>query len=387
MLVCIVSASHEDLRDKEFIIKGVKYNLEDISKEDLPHLYESLDLYYDDALLKIDHPRWLPEDLPDDIFQKLHFWYFKGNQLKETGDTYNAYILFYSAGCLGHILAAVEAGAMLLNPEYNETIPLITTYDMLEPEVQEYDIRRLNEPYDITPGLEEIIKRNKVSEAYDGSGILREGYYTSMALSLIKEAIEDVDKLEQTDEVRAVKMLFYGLFHYIEGNEYANPQDFRPEATRQFIRSCDQKTYTMESVLFDDSEDEEYYEYVKRWYDKHLNGKLVKNYATSLKTFIFDLEKKEGTTHIINKNTLESEEYLHKAYALEMASILLGGKRYGFYLGMLESEATAFLYHLVFTRDSSKKCFDSNKRSLGYLLLPINPCRLEMLENYFNSPL
>lgn len=131
----------------------------------IPQFYKHLGLDYDDVFLKLDHPRWLPWKLPHDIAVKLHYqWFGKANSLmkKENPsdeDILTSYRLFYSAGCLGHMLAAEKAGAMLLRKDLSKIIPDSTPYESLEPEAKDYDIRRLNEEPSSQKELAQIARK------------------------------------------------------------------------------------------------------------------------------------------------------------------------------------------------------------------------------------
>lgn len=99
--------------------------------------------------------------------------------------------LLYSAGCLGHKLAAFETGQMLLDPNLNAALPVIVTYKDLEPEVAQWDIRRLNQPEITTPKLQAFY--HKVQEI----GPQMEGVSPKNIDKMFRSLLEELSLLEE----------------------------------------------------------------------------------------------------------------------------------------------------------------------------------------------
>jgi hypothetical protein len=123
-------------------------------------VYRTCDLDFDKAFARSDHPDWKPWHFSDDpavqnaMTIKLHYnWFYQAMKMhvsatpdeeRKPEDVMRQFRLFYQAGCLGHMLAAEQAGLMLFEPKFNHIIPAVIPYDMLEPEAETWDVRRLN---------------------------------------------------------------------------------------------------------------------------------------------------------------------------------------------------------------------------------------------------
>ncbi len=85
-----------------------------------------------------DHEAWTPKDVPSHIAAKMHAWY---RTAQESKDLQEKYALLVSAGCLGHRIAALEAGKLLATHD----LAYIDQVSQLEPEVKDWKLSRLNQ--------------------------------------------------------------------------------------------------------------------------------------------------------------------------------------------------------------------------------------------------
>lgn len=150
--------------------------VKEVSVRALPRFYKSIGLNYGDVFLNLDHPQWTPEALPVDIAHKLHYGWFStalklmGRVNPSNEDVQRAYHLYYSAGRLGHILAAQAAEELWMNPAYHTLLPVVTLDSNLEPESVIWDICRLNRPLtdpalaDLGDNIQDALMRMELDE-------------------------------------------------------------------------------------------------------------------------------------------------------------------------------------------------------------------------------
>lgn len=120
-------------------------------------LYNNL---YRKDFFKLNHLEWQPEKLPKELGSKLHGWYIRA---LKSNDPLQAYLLFFSAACLGHRPSALKAGwlSVMNGPDI---IPPITHLNELEPEVAEWQVSRLNKPITTSNAVLDVLKRVNIQD-------------------------------------------------------------------------------------------------------------------------------------------------------------------------------------------------------------------------------
>lgn len=209
----------------------------------IPNMYGYRGLSYADVFFSFPHPQWIPDQLPTGVTLALHKWFFVGSKLKKTStDPFRSFKLLYSAGCLGHKLAAHAAGEMLLNPDFNEAIPVAMKYEDLEPEVKQWDICRLNQPMTATPELQVIIEKMESLGAAMESSSSQE--IEKLFVSLIQELSEFK---KETDEKKAIGIfLEEALEHY---QKHGSMGSFEPTKSINFVKGLGYTTPLLESFF------------------------------------------------------------------------------------------------------------------------------------------
>lgn len=237
----------------------------------LPDLYGIPGQSLQSVFFPFSHPDWTPWKLESALSYTLHKSYFEAMRLKipsakpflfpnderdhvkvglDKTIILKRYYLLYAAACGGHLDAAMQAGEMLLNTDFNEIIPAITAFGHLMPEAKEWDLRRLNQAQTINTELEKIMKKmENFAEKQEDSEI-----FTVKEVNFMKKILTDLSMIKETDEVKAVKLLFGEM---VEAGEKELPRDFfKPKKTIQFIKGLKHITPLLQNILEQEQSEE-----------------------------------------------------------------------------------------------------------------------------------
>jgi hypothetical protein len=393
----------------------------------IPNLYARQNVAYNQAFFPCDHPQWTPEKLPSEIRWKLHTWYLEGQRMKlpDSQDwseedkvrIRRKWRLLYSAACLGHQLAAQEAGTMLLDRRLNDIVPLVTTFADLEPEVVEYDIRRLNRPQSQNEQLAEIMDKVKIGIEEDGEEQDEQTRRLAMVKRL-KAALCELGKIDLTMEVKVVNMCLSEYIPFLE--QGGHPDNFVPTQATIFARAQRLSSPMINGMLFsleqDDNVTPSSAEACRVNYLNTLNYDFVQSYCEALEpqystkaphpdkpnSFIF---------HVFN--TPEARKVLEKVINLRTIALLLGERDIAFIPSLAssyiddpealnrvfveikptEDRIRTFLWHLLLTRQPTHAQFEAIKDLLVFVLAApgldeqyaLNPVRFKKLVERFES--
>lgn len=354
----------------------------------IPNRYTEASMDYKNVFIPFDHPAWQPAALPSNQLLALHSWFFKARAIihkleaddvtlyelsrPDKANAVEAFRMFYSAGCLGHMLAAAQAGKLLLDPRLNDVLPLIPSYDWLMPGVAQYDIKRLNQPQSGNPEVEEIMNDltaalNELFDFEDGQENLSKADTALRGLTLLRPLRERAVKAaEASDEAKVIEMILdYAIDRYEHGN--IAPIEEMPEHIRAYAKSISITSHLIASILMPE---DEYSQEARHTARKNvamcLNCDLLGDLACTLDPLVGNLTvNADGSITHMPLLTNEAQVVRLEKQNLEFLSVLLGSKdtaictlypsinSLDYQAGVsefLERARIVFMYHLNFTR-------------------------------------
>ena len=370
----------------------------------IPNMYAARNQNFKEVFFQFPHPQWKPEQLPNALALKLHRCYFEALklhiptveplQLENSETIKRKFQLMYSAACGGHKLAAEEAGAMLLNPLYNDIIPIVIQYTNLVPEAQQWDVRRLNQPQTTNSQLLQFMAKMESALSNDDSD-----YFTEEDKKILTSMMQELKEIAPTDETKTVNIFLTEVLEHMRNGLHKDL--FRPIKTTNFIKGLGYITPFLEHFLnMEDSEETQSTVSVETangipTFDGVLNADFIEDFSSTLELLFcnkipfFNPERpNEKSTRTENKYTLEAREALKEYIATQRIIILLGGKNY-YITSMcnafnpqnhdefqaawdqyrpLENKIHAFLYYLTLTRNPVAIQFKGIKSSLDGIL-------------------
>jgi hypothetical protein len=380
-------------------------------------LYKKQNLDIKDAFFQLDHPQWTSSDVPEDQLRKLHNWFLEGNSIQipssgvlseeEQALALKKMRLLYSAGCCGHVLAAEEAGRMLLDARYNGVIPSVITYADLEPDVESMDIRRLHRSTIENEELRATI--DSLNENFGEDGDLDEKERNRRALGRFQTALQKLEDIAETEEVKVIKLALKPMIRHMQ--EGRNPGDFMPTEAISYAKTHNINTPLVQEILNDqamrtDPTIDKLGVYKANFLNA-LNVDLLDDYCRALEATTYDLVPSELSQNGIPryKTTAEARETLRSVIQLKRAQYLLGSED-TFYITSLtscydvqsnefqqawetikpqEDRINTFMFYLLLTRNPTVKGFNNLKMTLEIILAPLNKGRFESLQERFSQ--
>jgi len=393
----------------------------------LANFYNFYGYNYDDVFLELDHPHWTPKVLPDDVTVKLHYgWFFRANKLSikanpSSEQQLEKFRLYYSAGCLGHMLAAREAGQMLMNPDLNDLLPLVVSYDELQPEAKVWDICRLSRKE--TDNIELITIMDRIPEVYsdseseDEDGHKKPVQNQPEKLSLLKDLVVELKAIEQTEEVKAVMIALEEMVEFLGSN--VTMEGFLPVKAIAYAKQLNLMTPLLAQIIgIEIDSDDEAEEAKQTVADYHLclNADNLEGYADlfddQIRILTPDAEKKNSftSTAIYSNAAMAAFEEQRRLYKIVY---LLGGSYPYILYGTdnidaalryedlekwnalrdhdmtMEVPVNVFLCYLALTRKNDGKTYEELRAFLKEQLVSYtensgNSARVDLLDKHFN---
>lgn len=403
--------------------------------------YAAAGLEYKDVFIDFDHPAWKPDALPMDQLLKLHEWFFKADALRKKNtkallaeaelsteakaDLAQAFRMFYSAGCLGHMLGGSAAGELLLEPRLNDVIPLIPTYEWLMPGTEQYDIKRLNQPMSNDPivmnllgEIEKLTSNLSVffdSEDEEGVELAKtnkKALYLMIDLSKIQLGLllsETHKASDENEEIKLLQMLIQCFINQLKHTSSTKKERIaffktEKEKMRKYAESVNRSTPFIQSILSQDNEySEESHKHAFELVQMCLNCKYLDDYAGTFDSKIFSITEYDDGTEIHTARLTPEAAIAEKAQReIHALAILLGYKdayvSHSYLVpsdvsedgAFLERSKAIFLNTLLLTRGITAKVYGDIQSFIKYTIYREfetrkgNLDRLKKLDAHFN---